>query len=326
MSAKKILLSVMTASFILTACGGGGGSDDSSYSSEPKDSLSNGTRYYYLNYTATPKNDSFKVTYAEVQNKQFKSKDSNKPLNYYLLTENKLYTPRDIAQRVVQLDGLTHWTLTTIGNVKEDWRLERVNLSGKNIFDTVLPGYRQYGFDKDNDSTLAQVFLKAHGQEKFPEGSSCYRIVSQKNNIDYLGFKTNIDDEIRESFEEFDQANTYYVDGLNAENNNFSFRYVSGIWQNLPWTAIYDVEFGNNPKDATAVKFQNKLYHANFIPSLEKTSDREHQVLSQLLSTAKDAQTKRNIQIEMARIKTGCYIYNEAAAKSVAGLKSLKWS
>ncbi|WP_173912180.1 hypothetical protein [Acinetobacter sp. Marseille-Q1618] len=326
MPVKKLLLSMVATSLILTGCGGGGGSDsDDHYSSESKDSLANGTRYYYVNYSTSHITDKFKVSYVEVQNKQFKDLLSNKALNHYILTETKLYTPNDIAQRTIDLDGLTHWTLNLIGNVKSDWRLEKVNLSGRNMFDTVLPGYRQLGFDQENTYANARVFLNAYGKEKFPNGSSCYRIVSQKNLVDSLSFDVGADYEINQSFEDFDDDNMMYVDGLNAENNGLSYRYASGIWQSIPWSTIYDLDFGINPNEGTAVEFQNKLYQAEFTPNIEKKSAQEYKILGELLTTNMDKQKKREIQLRMASIQSGCYIYNETAAKSLVSLKALDW-
>ena len=104
MFTKKLLLSMVATSFVLTGCGGGGGSDDD-YNTESKDSLANGTRYYYIQYSTSKITDRLRASYIEVQNKQFKDSKSNKALGYYLLTENKLYTPKDIAQNTIDLDG-----------------------------------------------------------------------------------------------------------------------------------------------------------------------------------------------------------------------------
>lgn len=315
---------MFATAMILTGCGGGSDSDDS-YSSESKDSLVNGTRYYYMKYSTSEHSDRLKATYIEVQNKQFKDENSNRALDYYLLTEKKLYTPRDIAQNTIDLDGLTRWTVNTIGDVKSDWKLEKVNLSGKNMFDSVLPGYRQVGFDEDNTYLNARLFLRTYGKEQFPNGSSCYRLISQKDRVDSINFDVYPDFEIKQSFEDFDDSNMVYVDSLNKENIGMNYRYTSGVWQSIPWSTIYDLDFGLNPRDSTAVEFQNRLYEAQFKPSLERTSAQEYKTLSKLLTNARTETQKRNIQLRMAESQSGCYIYNETAAKSLLGLRLLQW-
>lgn len=77
----------------------------------------------------------------------------------WCLTANKLYTPLEIAANTVALNSMTSWTLTFIGNVKTDIKLEKVDVSGKNIFDTVLPGYRSLGFDSENSYFEARKLL-----------------------------------------------------------------------------------------------------------------------------------------------------------------------
>ncbi|MDM1249002.1 hypothetical protein HX005_16630 [Acinetobacter sp. R933-2] len=324
MFTKKLLLSMVATSFVLTGCGGGGGSGDD-YNTESKDSLANGTRYYYIQYSTSKITDRLRASYIEVQNKQFKDSKSNKALGYYLLTENKLYTPKDIAQNTIDLDGLTHWTFNTIGAVKSDWRFEKVNLSGKNMFDTVFPAYRQLGFDSENAYAYARIFLNSYGSERFPNGSSCYRLISQKDQVDSFNFDVNTDNEIKQSFEDFDDENLMYVDQLNQQKNGLNYRYASGIWQSIPWSTVYDLDFGINPKDGTAVEFQNRLYVAEFNPNFERTLQQEAKVLNQLLTTLTDKQQKRNTQLRIAEINTGCYIYNETAAKSLVSLRGLNW-
>ena len=327
MLAKKILFSMVATSLILTGCGGGGSDSDDDYSSVSKDSLVNGTRYYYMNYSTSKNSDDFTASYEEVQNKQFKDpSSSHKALGYYLLTNSKLYTPNDIAERTIDLDDLTRWTVNTIGNVKSDWRFEKVNLSGRNMFDTVLPGYRQVGFDDQNTYGYARIFLSAYGKEKFPNGSSCYRLVSQKDRVDSISFDVDADYEIKQSFEDFDDENIDYIDDLNAANNGLQYRYASGIWQAIPWTTIYDLDFVLNAKDATAVEFQNKLYEAEFTPSLEKTAAQEYKTLGKLLNSAKGDREKRTFQLQMAQNQSGCYIYNETAAKSLLEFRLLRWT
>ena len=54
---KKLILSTAVLSALLTGCGGGGGGSDDHYTPESKDSLVNGTRYYYMHSLYTTKKD-----------------------------------------------------------------------------------------------------------------------------------------------------------------------------------------------------------------------------------------------------------------------------
>ncbi|MCX5468444.1 hypothetical protein [Acinetobacter nematophilus] len=202
------------------------------------------------------------MEYFEIFNKQFKSAEANKFLGVYILTANKLYTPREIAVNTVVLNSMTSWTSTFIGNVKTDLKLEKVDISGKNIFDTLLPGYRTLGFDNENDYGEARKLLASYGKDRFPQGSHCYRFVSTKNNQDYFSFKT--DNEFNQPFEDFNNDNLGYVDYLNEfyKPLGLSYRYESGNWQGTPWTTIYEIELGTGDEDAVAVKYQNKTYLA----------------------------------------------------------------
>lgn len=319
---KKLILSTAVLSVLLTGCGGGGGGSDDHYTPESKDSLVNGTRYYYMHYKVSKNNDRFDIKYVELQNKQFKDLSSNQPLGAYILTEKKLYTPTDIAVNTATLTDLTHWKMHTIGDVKADWVLQRVNLAGKNMFDTIVPGYRQVGFDTENAYVKARIFLNSYGKEVFPQGSSCYRIVSQKNQIPSLVFKKDNKFVINQSFEDFDAENIGYTNYLNDVQNILTYRYNNGIWQNIPWTTVYDVDLGVTANEGTAVEFQNKLYQADYIIDSMKTSEQEFKKLTELLATQKETAegkaAKRQIQLRLAEIQSGCYIYNATAANALA--------
>ncbi len=157
---KKLAFTAIFLSLSLVGCGGGGdSSSDNSKPSTAQDSLDNGTRYYAVNYELDDDSDNLTMEYYEIFNKQFKSSDANKFLGEYILTANKLYTPREIAPNTVALNSMTSWTSTLIGNVKTDLKLEKVDVSGKNIFDTVLPGYRSLGFDSENSYFEARKLL-----------------------------------------------------------------------------------------------------------------------------------------------------------------------
>ncbi|WP_395519947.1 hypothetical protein, partial [Acinetobacter bereziniae] len=324
---KKLTLMAISVCLLVVGCGSGGdsSSSNSSNSTTTEDNLENGTRYYFVDYELNDDSDNLTMEYYEVFNKQFKNLQSNTSLDEYILTANKLYTPRDIATNKVILNSTTSWTSTLIGDVKTDIKLEKVDISGRNIFDTVLPGYRSLGFDNENNYGEARKLLASYGKENFPKGSNCYRIISTKNNQDYFSFETN--QEFNQDFEDFNQDNIGYVDYLNEHYKplGLSYRYESGNWQGIPWTTIYEIELGIGDEDAVAVKYQNKTYLAEYNSRIEWTNGKEIRQWENLLgrtTTDKERIPKLNIE----RLKNGCTVYNSTAASTLSSLKLIDWN
>ena len=323
---KKIAMTAIFLPLLLAGCGGGGdSSSNQTNSSTTEDSLDNGTRYYFVDYELNADSDNLTMQYFEVFNKQFKSAESNTSLGEYILTANKLYTPRDIASNSVVLDSITSWTSKSIGDVKTDIKLEKVDISGKNIFDTLFPGYRNLGFDNESNYNEARKLLVSYGKDSFPKGSNCYRIISTKSNQDYFSFNTDI--EFNQTFEQFDQENLDYVDYLNDiyQPLGISYRYASGNWQGIPWTTVYETETGRGDDDTVAVKYQNKTYLADYTSSIEWTNAKEIKQWENLLgrtTTDKERTPKLNIE----RLKNGCNVYNATAASTLNSLKLIDWN
>ena len=241
MSTKKIGLALtIILPTLLIGCGGG--SDDSSSgtstdSNTQYDNLNNGTRLFAVDYDldeSVAGDDNLRISYFEIFNKKINNTGENTALGEYVLTSGKLYSPQDITNNSVILNSLTSWTSNYIGDIKTDIKLEKVNISGKNIFDTVLPGYRSLGFDSSNRYSEAKKLLSVAGNATFPEGSTCYRFVSRKVNQEFFNFST--DDAFNQDFYDFDKENTGYVNYLNEiyKPLGLNYRYVSGTWQNIP--------------------------------------------------------------------------------------------
>lgn len=328
---KALLLTLSFVPFVLAACGGGGGSgDNNSQSSGSQDLISNGTRYYFMDYNPEGNDnnvDELNVSYFEIFNKKSTDSSSYQSLDEYLLTEKKLYLPTDKATNVMNFNSMTDWTLDLIGDVKESWKLEKVDLSNKNMFDTVLPGYRILGFDDAETSNInGHMFLNTYGQRNFPQGSSCYRLISKKTNQDTFAFDTNQNYEINQSFEDFDAENVPYLEYLNRTNQfGLTYRAVSGSWKNIPWTTIYDTSLGIAIDDAVAVKYQGKTYAADYTSNIAWTAAQESIHWDIFLKKQSNPIAIRSAKLKIAQLKSGCYVYNETAANALASLNSLNW-
>lgn len=326
---KFMILAILP--FMLSACGGGGSSDNNSannnQSGTSQDSIADGTRYYFMDYNANEKTDELNNAYFEIFNKKSIDGSSNQALNEYLLTEKKLYFPTDKALNVMNFNSMTDWRLDIIGDVKEDWKFQRVDLSDKNMFDTVLPGYRALGFSVSDESTTnGRLFLTTYGQNKFPQGSSCYRLVSKKSNQETFAFNIDQNYEINQSFDQFDAENGPYLNYLNQTNPfGFTYKAVKGSWQNVLWTTIYDTTLGFAIGDGVAVQYQGKLYKANYTSNIAWTADQEIKHWEIYLKNTEDPEELRFAQLTIAQLKSGCYAYNETAAKALVSLTGLHW-
>ncbi|HCQ61556.1 MAG TPA: hypothetical protein DIU50_08095 [Acinetobacter nosocomialis] len=325
---KFVILAILP--MMLSACGGGGSSDNNSVnndqSSASQDSTANGSRYYFMDYNAN-ETDALNISYFEIFNKKSTDESSNQALGEYLLTEKKLYLPTDRAINVMNINSLTDWTLDLIGDVKEDWKLQRVNLSGQNMFDAVLPGYRAVGFPVNNETTTyGRIFLNTYGQNKFPEGSSCYRLISKKSNQESFAFNVGQDYEINQSFEEFDADNASYLNYLNQTNPfGFTYKAVKGTWQTVQWTTIYNTSLGFAANESVAVKYQGKPYTASYTGNIGWTADQEVKHWETYLKNVNDSDSIRFAQLRIAQLKSGCYVYNETAARALVSLNALNW-
>lgn len=320
MELKKTVLVLSILPFFLAACGGGGSDGDSSKSTQNQ--FKQGDRIYSINYSTTGSNDSFKAKFIDFKNGQFTFSDSNTILDETILTKNKLYVPSDLADRTITVHSPTLWTYNHIGNVKRDYVIETVNLSGKNIFDTVLPGYREVLADDLNSK--AKLFLIKGGLKSFSNGSVCYKIKSTKNHVPYVNFNTDDNSIIAENFDEFYDGNKLYLDHLNKSESGVKFSLIKDQWLGINFTSIFDDGFKTSLDDSTAIEYQQVLYTAVYNQSFEKSAKAEYEVLEKQLPTISDSDLRKSIQLRQAEIKTGCLHFNEAAVKDVSNIIDLK--
>ena len=311
---KKIgVCTLLGVSILLAACGGGGGDSNSSNSPTwTEDSLANGTKYYQLS-------DEFRLEYLEVQNKTLKYSNHGSALDSYLLTKNKLYTPDDIAEYSIELKSMTQWTYHVVGDVKINYELKSVNLSGKNVFDTLFPGVRQLSTSDRMtlDSRLHRLLLN-HGDKKFPNGSTCYGYASSQHNQGVVVFDTDTPSTI--SFDWF-AKNLYTLLGM--FNPIFGYKGVHATWQNIPWVSIYD-KVGNSLDEGSVVRYGNQEYVANYFPDDKRTKDNYISFAEELVADLKRQgdnvveESLLQLQLELEQTKIGCDFYNQTAANLVA--------
>ena len=111
------------------------------------------------------------------------------------------------------------------------------------------------------------------------------------------------------------------------QTNPFGFTYkaVKGTWQTVQWTTIYDTSLGFAASDSVAVQYQGKPYTASYTSNIGWTADQEVKHWETYLKNANDPQRIRFAQLRIAQLKSGCYVYNETAARALVSLNALNW-
>lgn len=316
-----ILLSL--SSLVLTACGGSSDSESNSNSQSKLNnhSQNNETHIYAVDYSQDRSSDSLELSYLEVKNNKIVFSDSNSPIGEYILTEKKLYQPNDLAENVIYLDGLTKWTINGVGTLKNYQEFKQVNLSNKNIFDTVLPGFRQLPLDALQ--AKAHFFLNGFGNQKFPAGSSCYRLISQKQSEPFISFSPFESNMLNQNFDDFDRSNEMYFNSFDLRLG-ISYKKVSSQWQSIPWTTIYNKISGESLDGKTVVQFENKLYNADYFDDLEYKAVEEVKFIRALIPQVQDPSILRDSALRLADLESGCSFYNETAANALSQIAAIQ--
>ncbi len=82
------------------------------------------------------------------------------------------------------------WSYERIPNLKQNLKFEIVKLDGENIFDRVLPGYKEYknletSLNNQLDNNLID-FYQNYKNVRFPKNSYCYRLKESQWNQSYI--------------------------------------------------------------------------------------------------------------------------------------------
>jgi len=327
---KFMILAILP--FMLSACGGGGSSDNNSANNttvESNDSIKNGSRYYEVNYQVIGENnDSLSISYYEINNKRIYGVDSNQPLNRYIVTQNHLYTPQDRFTSIIDVKSMDEWTLNVIDNIKTDWKLEKVNLAGKNIFDTVLPGFRKYGFDTSNPYFTARKFLSSYGQDAFPTGSTCYRLSSIKNNQEFINFNTN--NPLNYSFDLIHEDNLLTAQGFQTVAPDLAIVNKQGQFMGIDWTTLYSTKTGAELDGFSVIQYNGQVFdNVNYNGVQEQTRTAQIQFLKDIISSnllSENPEALREIKFDLENLDKGCFLYNQTAVNKLESLKLINWN
>lgn len=305
---KIITFTAIVSAIVLSACGGGGDSSEQS-----NDTFKLGDRLYLINYSSARSNDGFEVQFIDFKDGQFLFSNSNEDLGATILTQNRLYKSDDRAEYTLNVHSPFKWTLNTIGAVKTDYEVERVNLSGKNIFDTILPGYRE--IPRNDLNSKARLFLIKDGLKNFPKGSICYRYKSTQHQVPFVSFLKNKDSIIPQTFDEFYESNNINLDYLNDQKIGVLHRLIKDQWLGIKFTSIFNEPFKWSIDNTTAIEFEQDLYFASYAQSFKQESQEEYAFYEKTLQLMDDPDSKKLMQLKMAAIKNGCQYFNDTAVK-----------
>ena len=321
---NKHLLLLPLISLLLSACGGGG--DGASNFKPAPENTANGTKYYRIQYYFDDKGDAFTASHFELQNRKIVTADSRQPLNQYIVTQQAVYEPSQRYQADIDVHSMSHWTLNLIADLKTDWKLEKVALSGKNIFDTVMPGYRDLRFDTQSPYANARIFLASHGAEKFPQGSTCYRLISTKNNQPYFSFQTNRAE--TQTFAQVQAQNQLTANLAQKQWPKLGIEHVKGQWATrLDWSVVISSVTGQEIAGLSKVQFNDQVYAANLNSASEWIAKNQIQFEQDSIAYGvyqDNPEQLRNSKLTIANLERGCFIYSQVAADKLATLSFIR--
>ncbi|SPL72644.1 hypothetical protein [Acinetobacter stercoris] len=227
----------------------------------------------------------------------------------------------------IDVDSMTHWTVNTINDLRNDLRFEKVELSGKNIFDSILPGYRAERFDSESSYSNARIFLSSHGNETFPKGSHCYRLISQRNNQEFLSFNT--DRPIDDKFDIKSEENINIVNNAREKFPDLDLADLKNRFQGIDWITVYSLVTGLEIPSLTKVQYNGQVFNATYNSTLEWKRDKQIQFSKSIIESeffADNATELRKEKLNLARLENGCYMYNQTAINKLISLNFFRYN
>ncbi|OUY07192.1 hypothetical protein [Acinetobacter populi] len=335
MDIKKYKYTLIFASIVLTACGGGGNSDTSYTASDGLDTL---YQVYYQQFSPSLmiSQDFFGLSQYPINNKIIKFSDSSQTLNQYVLTQNKLFQPTEKQDAYLTIND-DIWTYQYLPDVLLQLKIKKIDLSGTNIFDRLLPGYREYGnfpdrptSDTNLNLTLTKLFNN-HGQKNFPQGSLCYQVVETQWNKNYLQFDSSNNnayfDPTQSDFLSKKAQEKEYIDYI---NNIFAQPYYAlreGTWNNIAWFASEVLLASKFGQYSSHVYFSQYHYDALYNSNALWTQENELKGYTPQEIDPTDSPTTqqiiRELNIQHAELKDGCFAYNQTAYNTIKNLNGI---
>lgn len=335
---KKSGFLIISTSMVLTACGGG-----SNQSNEPKieeNQVQEDALYqvYYQrpNISWNTIDDFFEITKYSIKNDEiFFAKSNNKPLENRIFTETKILEKGALQPNKLKKISATQWSYERTPELKQTLKFELVSLVGENIFDRILPGYRNNlnltsGLNGRVGHSLI-AFDQNYKDSVFPKDSYCYRLKETEWNQAYISQLSEFGDtlftkEREKVVSEYDNlSNSPYF-------NKADHHLVWGKWHGYDWMFLLNniniVDslgiLGNVDNKSASVlltesmpwKVDNSLtYERNLLKILE-TGNSDSPLGKEILLDQK---------LRVDNLEKGCFAFNSQAINAIKKLNLINW-
>lgn len=325
---------IITSTIILTACGGGG--SDQNTNDQAENNLEKEDKIYQVYYQSSDissgiYSDSFEITQYSVKNNEiFFAKSHNQPLETELLTEKKILNKGTLQTNIVKRLTSSSWTYELTPDLKKNLKFEIVKLDGENIFDRVLPGYKENknletGLHSQLDKNLIE-FYQNYKNVRFPKNSYCYRLKETQWNQSYISDISGFDSS--PSFSEKKQSIIERYNNLGPDKKYF--RLLNSQWYGYNLTVLENLEtgdiesaLGNNNDQFASMEFvSSSLWDADRSLAYEKSH--LYSIEDNPLNNVHSSNALKQ-KLKIANLEKGCFAFNTQAAQAIQKLNLVNW-
>lgn len=325
---------IITSTIILTACGGGGSdqnTNDQAESNLEKDDAIYQVYYQPSDFSSEVYSDFFEITQYSIKNNEiFFAKSHNQPLKNDFLTEQKILNKGALQTNIVKRLTPSSWTYELTPDLKQNLKFEIVKLDGENIFDRVLPGYKENinletGLHNQLDKNLIE-FYQNYKNVRFPKNSYCYRLKETQWNQSYISYISSF--YANPAFSEKKQSIIERYNNLGLDKKYF--RLLNSQWYGYNLTVLENLETGdtqsvagnNNDQSASMEFVSSSLWDADKSLAYEKSHLYfvEDNPLSDVHSLIAFRQ-----KLRIANLEKGCFAFNTQAAQAIQKLNLVNW-
>lgn len=334
-NSKKIsVFLIFTSTIILTACGGE--SSDQNTNGQTESNLEKEDKIYQVYYQ--PSNissgvysDYFEITQYPIKNNEiFFSKSHNEPLEKEIFTEEKILNKGTLQTNIIKRLTPSSWTYELTSDLKQNLKFEIVKLDGENIFDRVLPGYKENknletGLHNQLDKNLIE-FYQNYKNVRFPKNSYCYRLKETQWNQSYISYISSFN--ANPSFSEKKQSIIERYNNLGPDKKYF--RLLNSQWYGYNLTVLENLEtgdiesaLGNNNDQFASMEFvSSSLWDADRSLAYEKSHP--YSIEDTPLNNEHSANALKQ-KLKIANLEKGCFAFNTQAAQAIQKLNLVNW-
>lgn len=330
MKKQLVITSVMGLAFTLTACGGGGSGSDN-YNGGSSGNQKINQNFYSFDYTAIEGQNALGFKSQKLQVKDNVGVDEESSAVFedeYILTDKKLYAPNYKYTPTLKTTSLTNWNLQVLPDVQVNFVYDKINLNGKNVYNTILPGYLDYldylfGGAGSVDSRLYTLYSKAmmlknNATAKFTGDAYCLKTKSFQFSKSFLTFDTSSPLTLVSSNNSYDEVIAFLLDS--NQHPSFTSTVKSDILSGYRWSTVNTITHDGDNQSGTdfIVEYQFKPYFADQITDQRYFKfDQEQQIKANIAAASNQAEIAE-LKRELADSQNGCEYYNEAAANQIA--------